>query len=1486
MPRRKGLNRAWGGRALVLLMLSTSSLASAQTMQGEVDSPDRSGNTFRNSCEDSGGAACSFTDACRSDDTMCCISAQDVPQVGVSHLEHDLDFQACHGTDGTLRVGNRTTTGQGRVDLWFADKRDTWDRLTDAARALVPAPNFCIAADDADDNNLNYSGYACGGGVNSISDGDGGFTVLFECATGTCDGTSNACQGNYECGATCMPSGMCRGIDAPCTYADDITPNSECQTAIAAAGGSAGTCNHPADRMPGRTKAVDLDNAGATLLVPQCLFPNRSTGVSTLSAGCGGENLDLLGTSLPCAVNGDTYLSDDTKDTLGELTEPELGMILDAWSAQVQQTIAASGATCTDSLADPSCRTLDPAYWQTMRFVNDVRAAWETTQATDFVFVLDVSGSMGYDGEARTRLQRAIDMAQTFVGLLDQNAGHRVKVVTFTTDVDYESDDWEGVNGTPEMPGGDALQPVHWDHVPLSMTSIGDGMNAALNVLGDVDATNPNKVIILVTDGAQNTESCVSHPNAGSPTGSCPADSGAEADVTKQMIVDAGARVCSITVSTLSQVDYDIIHGISEAVYEGDTPEATFKGFLSCLNDRSIYQAGTDPSYLIPRSGVASAPFSEDVDINAAVSFVGGWEASIDSPGDMDMLVTLENGDLLTTPDAFPSDATNIQRVDDLDPQAVRTQFIRKHHRFINGFTSDAFEDVAAGTDLVRRQIQRLCPVAYDSSDEGRHCRKVLYFEDGRADASSLSVYREAIDAEKGKVLPSNEDTYVDPGPTSSCTITLAGSPGDEEGVAFTDNAKCLAEALEDDSWDLVVYAKQLEPAAGDQMYDAMLASTLCYTQTRAIITDTRATQNEDLIALGLCSGFQADPSRLNFREILDATGEQRLLDSTLALRACWDDDGDTVCDAGEDDDASGSCDDSDCGDYITSYGVAPLNWEAIGELRNAEVVEETGDPLPYDVRRTFREIAASVLEGSIADPGTVDFIVDHISGGIVATSMDRAFPLDLFSGSYAYEPPTRRRDEQRVFYQSELIGNLAIKGDSPQLTGSGLTAVLRSPLVYVPAGGFSNVSATVEITYPTMDIEDAAASELGCPSSTDADARPGSRSILARNIPTATVSYALEETDFNTWSVTVPDIGDDRGSYNLRYVFEADYVDGSGTPRTTHLEARESLFLGNADGSPLDIGTPGEDCEPADNSDGSLQVSDISTVVCSTGSVAVDPNVSYTGTGTVSGTILAVDGSAVGWDLAPGELVQVSEGTTVVRWVAKDASGVELASAVQTITVTATSDDDAACCADGQIVYEPWFSFLPNVVVRSLPAGYCIFAKGGSDVVVTGPVADTVLAGSGNDIVTNIGQDGVSYGGAGNDLFFDGFSSTTIYGGPGDDNLSDLGGGLAEGNDGDDVFFAWSGDHNFVGGPGLDRIYGSALGGDDTITIYDACEVVAGEVYEGGAGYNTLVSPISPADLMAMGVLVLNVDEWVSTCPGDASGCVDSALSHLSECR
>ena len=118
-----------------------------------------------------------------------------------------------------------------------------------------------------------------------------------------------------------------------------------------------------------------------------------------------------------------------------------------------------------------------------------------------------------------------------------------------------------------------------------------------------------------------------------------------------------------------------------------------------------------------------------------------------------------------------------------------RSQLIRPHRSYVNGFTTDAL-DMAVAVPMVRREIQRLCP-------EG--CQDVVYYEDGHLGPESS--YELALGEE------------VDSGLLTSLTTAM--------------DAEDFASLLEGQSWDLVVYAHQM--TQGDiAPYDSQLSSLVC----------------------------------------------------------------------------------------------------------------------------------------------------------------------------------------------------------------------------------------------------------------------------------------------------------------------------------------------------------------------------------------------------------------------------------------------------------------------------------------------------------------------------------------------------------------------------------------------------------------------------------------------------------------------------------
>ncbi len=164
--------------------------------------------------------------------------------------------------------------------------------------------------------------------------------------------------------------------------------------------------------------------------------------------------------------------------------------------------------------------------------------------------------------------------------------------------------------------------------------------------------------------------------------------------------------------------------------------------------------------------------------------------------------------------------------------------------------------------------------------------------------------------------------------------------------------------------------------------------------------------------------------------------------------------------------------------------------------------------------------------------------------------------------------------------------------------------------------------------------------------------------------------------------------------------------------------------------------------------------------------------------------------------------------------------------------------------------------------VYQNTTSNRCILALDGRDTIFSSAQgAAAVLGGTGDDTMM------VGGGGA-----------QTVYGGAGNDTLNVWGdaGSQIFGGGGDDVISAGNGNNICVPGPGMDNV---TLGtGNDTVIIYDVCELTAGEMLDGGTGSNTLVTPVPLSTLASLGITVRNFGEVVVRAEPCKSECRTSA--------
>ena len=257
-----------------------------------------------------------------------------------------------------------------------------------------------------------------------------------------------------------------------------------------------------------------------------------------------------------------------------------------------------------------------------------------------------------------------------------------------------------------------------------------------------------------------------------------------------------------------------------------------------------------------------------------------------------------------------------------------------------------------------------------------------------------------------------------------------------------------------------------------------------------------------------------------------------------------------------------------------------------------------------------------------------------------------------------------------------------------------------------------------------------------------------------------------------------------------------------------------------------------------------------------------------------LTGQLITVNGHALPAPVAiagSDPHIVLPVGTSQVRWTATDPHGNAAAPVVQTITVI-ESDTAAACCA-GISTAAVEGNALPNLYILLGNARYCVFGRGGIDTLVAGAQPDLLSGGDALDFITGSNSGDVLLGREGPDSINMNAAGGTVYGGTGNDVIDQAFAGTIYGNAGDDLIEGFTGSHTIYPGPGRDFV--DAGPGDDTVVIYNECEVQALEVLDGGFGNDTLITPITIAELDARGVIVTGFNNVV----------IDASKRHLAEC-
>ena len=523
--------------------------------------------------------------------------------------------------------------------------------------------------------------------------------------------------------------------------------------------------------------------------------------------------------------------------------------------------------------------TDDPDFWRLHKTLDTAVQAWQRTRPVDVAVVLDISGSMSETptGGSENKFQKAVEAASMFADALhiadtmagSAQAGSKMGIVVYSNSATTALPLTPVANITPQTVMN-ALQLQ-----PAGCTGIGGALQAASKMLcgpngcaGVLDGRR--RGVVLLTDGIENVPPCLFNDGQ---TGTCGStcngptgnNGGGAKDATDVYNMLGATQLCAIGFGEGAQLSGSKLTLLAErqggiyyhqpAVDPMPMPpgmvEHSFKDlkvtFAKCFGLVSPDAEALDPSGTMDDNTLSSAPVTVDLCSETQAGVIAGWDQNR-NVGDMRLLVTSPRGDVVRA-DQLPA-LGSLQNTWALDRVPLpyrgeqsgtwRAELIKPHLNFVNGFTTDALPS-AAGTTLVRREIQRLCPA--------RGCASVLYYEDGRlGDASS---YETALAAEQTAGLVTSVTRAAD---ANDFNTKLAAGP-----------------------WDLIVYAHQMTDQA--EPFDARLLGAVCGSEgstaplPKVIITDTRSTTNA--FNINSCALASRNEQPTNFTTVV---GDGRLL--------------------------------------------------------------------------------------------------------------------------------------------------------------------------------------------------------------------------------------------------------------------------------------------------------------------------------------------------------------------------------------------------------------------------------------------------------------------------------------------------------------------------------------------------------------------------------------------------------------------------------
>ena len=507
-----------------------------------------------------------------------------------------------------------------------------------------------------------------------------------------------------------------------------------------------------------------------------------------------------------------------TLDTFPSVSS--IGSAIVGWHNENHVYIADAGGS--GDMNSPVTSPRDPIFYRYHHIFDDVQNAWRTHQDTDIVLVFDRSGSMSLPAVGGgTRLQAATDAANMFADLMEDGSSHNVGLVSFSTAASSPAD----MPLTP-VAGAPAAMSAALAGVSASgSTSIGDGLQEAVTTLSA--GANSRKAVLLLTDGMENT---------------APLIADAQASL-------GDTHLCSVGFGTPGSLDGPKLRDLSErqgGIYiSGPGALELRKFFVECFANIFDTFVGEDPIEILPAGQSASNPLTHVALGDDKLVFVLSWDEP--SPkGALKLQITSPSGQVVDLSDAAVEsevgDTWHIVRFDlphmgegdgSWEARAVRAPL-----GYVNGFMSDAFEDLFAGAELIRAQLRLLCAAG---------CERVLFYEDdamGRMQGEMnfdmmRSAYSEAIFNEV---------------PT--------GTIGEATRVR---DPQEFAERLRKRDFDLLVYSSRY--AREKQPYDDLLVRTMCDEDApRAILSDNRRT--DDALETLRCAGA-VPTDDVNFETIL-----------------------------------------------------------------------------------------------------------------------------------------------------------------------------------------------------------------------------------------------------------------------------------------------------------------------------------------------------------------------------------------------------------------------------------------------------------------------------------------------------------------------------------------------------------------------------------------------------------------------------------------